>query len=364
MTNSNFKIPRRSRMKKHYDTIFFIGRFQPFHKGHMSVVMQALEEHTPNDFIFIVGSTNKTGTPKNPFSFASVTEIIQRSLSSIKNDTHTVFDYVSVPDYTYNDSLWLTRVQEIMSSYKAPDDETAIIGFKKDDSSYYLDKFPNVDLIEADDTTGLSATDIRDKMFTARQNDILTEINMDIPVGASDFMYNWVHTDKFSDLREEYASNLDYDPTKYDNTVLVTADAVVHCDGHILMIKRGQNPGKGKWALPGGFIDKGERVVDAIFRELKEETKIDVPIGKIRNSLKGIDYFDDISRSQRARTITFAGFIDIRGEKKLPKVKGADDAAEAFWVPISELISRSTDFADVHEDHGDIAREMINRYYR
>lgn len=350
-------------MKKKYNTLIYIGRFQPFHKGHLSVVERALQEHKPDNFVFLVGSTNRTGTVKNPFSFNEVVDQIMRSIQH--TPMGTIFDYHKLADYTYDDATWLSQVQQAITSYSPPNHNVAIIGHKKDESSYYLDKFNNVDVIEYDDVTGISGTDIREALYTNTYGaSHFDTVNRFIHPNAHDTVLRQLATPQFEQVMDEYKDIVSYDPTKYDNTVLVTSDAVVHCDGHILVIERGQNPGKGKLALPGGFIDKGERVVDAIFRELKEETKIDVPIGKLRNSLKGIDYFDDVNRSLRARTITFAGFIDIRGEKCLPKIKGSDDATKAMWIPLEKFFVRATEFAEVHEDHGDIARVMINRYYR
>src|SRR5690606_29370871 len=98
----------------------------------------------------------------------------------------------------------------------------------------------------------------------------------------------------------------------------VTVDAVVECMGHVLVVKRKAQPGKGQIGLPGGFINPSERIEDACIRELKEETKIKVPPAKLYNSIARFDVFDHPQRSLRGRTITHAYYIEL-DEPELPK---------------------------------------------
>ena len=97
------------------------------------------------------------------------------------------------------------------------------------------------------------------------------------------------------------------------------------------------NPGKGLFALPGGFVNQNETVRDASIRELREETKIKVPEAVLRGSIRDHETFDDPYRSTLGRVITKAYHFKLPDDITLPKVKGADDAEKAKWVPISEL---------------------------
>lgn len=113
----------------------------------------------------------------------------------------------------------------------------------------------------------------------------------------------------------------------------VTVDAVVFqpTDNNslkILLIERLQDPFKGMWALPGGFVDEQETLEEAVSRELEEET-----------GLKGIklyqlEAFSAPGRDPRHRTISIAfwGFC-----KKAPRLQPGSDAAEARWVNIEQL---------------------------
>jgi bifunctional NMN adenylyltransferase/nudix hydrolase len=136
-----------------------------------------------------------------------------------------------------------------------------------------------------------------------------------------------------------------------------TVDAVILCNGHVLMVERGEWPGKGQLALPGGFLAQDETLFESCVRELFEETRIhkSVPPAKIRNACvnRAATTFDDPFRSVRGRTVTHVYRFDLQ-ESVLPKVKGADDARKALWVPIGTIRPEKC-----FEDHGHIIRMML-----
>ena len=124
---------------------------------------------------------------------------------------------------------------------------------------------------------------------------------------------------------------------------MVTVDAAVFTVRdrvlEILLIQRGHEPAKGKWALPGGFLEMDEELVDAAARELKEETGL----SGIALTLAGV--FGTVGRDPRGRVITttFAGLVDWREHAP----KGGDDAVEARWFAV-------TDLPELAFDHGDM----------
>jgi 8-oxo-dGTP diphosphatase len=124
----------------------------------------------------------------------------------------------------------------------------------------------------------------------------------------------------------------------------VTVDAVVFRDGaepSVLLIKRGRDPHLGKWALPGGFAEMTETLLAATHRELEEET------GLTNLSLQFLHYFDAVDRDPRERTLSLA-FWGVVGTGA-DAVKGADDAADVRWQPLSALPPLAFDHADVLE---------------
>jgi bifunctional NMN adenylyltransferase/nudix hydrolase len=140
---------------------------------------------------------------------------------------------------------------------------------------------------------------------------------------------------------------------------------------------RGAEPGKGLWALPGGFLNQNERLSDAVIRELIEETGISLAEGKkakditieiLKGSIREKEVFDAPDRSMRGRTITHAFFIRLDDTKPLPFVKGQNapleetggvvevETAKAFWLPIDEALNRSDQW---FEDHHSIIETLI-----
>lgn len=111
----------------------------------------------------------------------------------------------------------------------------------------------------------------------------------------------------------------------------VTADSVVFCndsDGlSVLLIERANEPFKGCWAFPGGFMEMEEDAEDCAKRELKEETGLEI------RTMRQLGAFTDVDRDPRGRMVSIAYYAII--EKS--DVKGSDDAAQARWFQIDSI---------------------------
>lgn len=100
---------------------------------------------------------------------------------------------------------------------------------------------------------------------------------------------------------------------------------------NVLLMKRGIEPSKGKWALPGGFIRIDESIEDAAKRELFEETGVkDVYLEQLYT-------FGDVDRDSRGRVITVAHFALINLEKQGQELRATSDSIDAKWFPISDV---------------------------
>ena|SRR6185369_10896059 len=122
----------------------------------------------------------------------------------------------------------------------------------------------------------------------------------------------------------------------------VTIDAVIARDGKILLIKRGVEPFKGFWALPGGYVEWDETVEDAVKREVLEETGLTV------KSLKLIGVYSNPRRHPR-QCIDVAYAAEIEGE-----VVAGDDATEFKWESIKNI-------SELAFDHGKIVNDYLNK---
>ena len=116
----------------------------------------------------------------------------------------------------------------------------------------------------------------------------------------------------------------------YPRPALTTDCVVFGFDGHemkILLIERGNEPYKGYWAIPGGFLNMDENATQGALRELEEETGLKL------NYIKEFGTFSDVNRDPRERVVSI-GFYALA---KKADVKGGDDAAKAQWFPLNEL---------------------------
>ena len=121
--------------------------------------------------------------------------------------------------------------------------------------------------------------------------------------------------------------------------VTLTADILVVWRGMLLLIKRGKSPYQGCWALPGGKLGEGETLEEAAYRELYEETGVDV------TRLQFVGLFDAPDRDPRGRYISAAYLATIPYMTDV-EVQAGDDAAVACWFPLNTLPS---DLAFDHE---------------
>lgn len=125
----------------------------------------------------------------------------------------------------------------------------------------------------------------------------------------------------------------------------VTTDCIVVTKGEekeILLIQRGIEPFMGSWALPGGFVEIDEDLMDAAKRELLEETGLKV------DEMTQFGTYGKPGRDPRGRTISVVYSIEI--EKKV-EVNGMDDAREAKWFNLKSLPSLAFDHEDIMKDY-------------
>lgn len=338
-------------MSKKYDTLVLIGRFQPFHKAHLEIVKRATA--LTNQLVIIVGSSFQPRTYKNPFTFEERKSMIKSATAGLDLQIYVEPNI----DTMYNDQAWAVRVQGIISKYRILGGAgVGIIGHKKDETSFYLDMFPQWTLEEVPMFEPLNATDIRD-LYLRKHSHQGFIMNV-VPEPVYEFLLDFTATKDYQQIireREFIAEhNKQYSSLKYP-PIFSTADAVVICSGHVLMIKRRAEPGRGLWALPGGYVNANsdKSVEAAMLRELREETMIKVPAPVLKGSIVRSKVFDAIDRSPRGRIITHAFHIQLP-DGELPKVKGSDDAEKARWVPIAEVRSE-----DCFEDHFEILQHFV-----
>lgn len=336
-------------MNKPFDFSIFIGRFQPFHAAHLSLVHKALE--LAETAIIMIGSYKKAPSPKHPFSGEEREAMIRATLTPEENDR---VKFILMRDYLYNDPMWLASASQQVSEMTNDSESVVLVGHDHDDTSYYLEQFPqwqkhlipNLDHFP-------HATEIRYLYFT---HDVAYK--KCLPPKIAEYMDNFKKTDEFNDLKNYFDAVRDA-KDKWAGAPFVpifqTVDAVVIKSGHILCVRRGKAYGGGQIALPGGFLEPREVRRAGAIRELKEETAIAIDKKILNAAIKAEHTFDLPDRSERGRTITTAYFIDL-GNGPLPKVKGSSDADKAWWMPLNEFFTREEEF---FEDHWHIIQFFV-----
>ncbi len=357
----------------------FICRAQGYHIGHQSVVKQGLEE---SDLLIVaLGSSNRSRDLYNPFTTEEREGVIRADSEGARlAPLAKRLQFVHLDDHMYNDALWEQHVQQkirdkVYDNYGPTEVDIRLIGLEKDGTSYYLKKFPqwgNVPVKPSENCMTpqgkslISATLVRSLFF--EHGVVPAQI---LPESTIAFMEKFRESSTYHHLVEEHEFNERHkDPYKglkwghIDQCV----DSVVIQSGHALMVERGAMPGRGLYALPGGYIEEYEDFETAALRELVEETKLrftekdkpDITERILKGSLKYSRRFADPHRSMRGRIITEAFLFNLEPRENLPWIRGGSDAKRAFWMPLSEINPR-----ECFEDHYFIIQEMVrgmNRY--
>ena len=117
----------------------------------------------------------------------------------------------------------------------------------------------------------------------------------------------------------------------YPDQPIVGIGAVIINEGKIALIKRGNEPSKGKWTIPGGLVELGESPEQAVIRETKEETGLDVENPRL------IDVVSNVDLDEKGKVKYHYVIIDYFVHVKAGTAQAASDAVELRWVPFDEV---------------------------
>jgi 8-oxo-dGTP diphosphatase len=117
----------------------------------------------------------------------------------------------------------------------------------------------------------------------------------------------------------------------YPDQPIVGIGIVIVCNGKIVLVKRGNEPSKGKWSIPGGLVDLGESLEQAVIREAKEETCLEVENPVL------IDVVDNVELDPKGAVKYHYVIIDYIVRVKCGDLQAASDVAELLWVLFDEV---------------------------
>jgi bifunctional NMN adenylyltransferase/nudix hydrolase len=308
--------------------------------------------------LILIGSANQPRTPKNPWTYDERVAMIKGALPPSVRDRVT---FEPLRDRPYNEEQWLESVQRLIHRHRNGAKKVSLVGYTKDESSYYLKKFPQfAPHVEAPVKETINATDLRVAYFKRK---FMTAAPLYLPSNVIDMLNDFEKTEAYQYILDEqkfldqHAAKWAFAP--YEPT-FNTGDSVVVQSGHILLIQRDNAPGAGLWALPGGYLDPSDRTyLDAAIRELIEEARIDLLEAILRRSVTEQKIFMNPGRSLRGRIITEAALIHLEQHGTgLPKVRPASDARKAKWFTFAQFRQMES---VMFEDHFHIGEYFINK---
>ena len=118
---------------------------------------------------------------------------------------------------------------------------------------------------------------------------------------------------------------------KYPDNPFVGVGAVISGGDRVILIRRGKEPGYGRWSIPGGAVKIGEGLREALIREVREETGLEVKVGPM------VEVLDRIVKDNEGRVAYHYVLIDYVCSVCGGKLSPDTDALEARWVSIEEL---------------------------
>ena len=123
----------------------------------------------------------------------------------------------------------------------------------------------------------------------------------------------------------------------------VAVGAIVRRAGHLLLVRRGRPPAEGDWSIPGGRVEPGEMLAEAVVRELAEETGLDGVCGPF------VGWVERIGQDRHFVILDFEVMVD--GDRA---VRAGGDAAEARWWPVEKIagLRLADGLAEFLHDHG------------
>lgn len=350
-------------------TYTYIGRFQACHWIHANTMQHAIDNS--DHLIVQVGSSQIARDERNPFTFEERKQVIEAICEPMlqlhrEHGRSKRLTVLPLHDYTYTNNKWLQEVQENVQQATHSTDIT-LVGSMKDGTSFYLEMFPQWKQAFLPVVPGVGSTAIRKAFF---EDGTIID---DLPEPTKEFMRKFFYR---KNGEVYHAIKAEYDFHKKHNApfnllsfppVFVTGDAIVVCAGHVLLIERKNIPGKGLWAMPGGYFDTGfsknkttgefeytgnadANPVETAIRELYEETRLKVAKGVLEGAIRKHATFADPMRSLRGRIVTEAVHIQLK-DTVLPKVKGCTVETSgygAFWLPLSEIKANRHMFFEDH----------------
>ncbi|MGZ3304861.1 MAG: NUDIX domain-containing protein [Asticcacaulis sp.] len=329
-------------MAQIHECIAVIGRFSPFDNGHMAMIDRA--RAMASRVLFIVTAADMARACRYPFTATEREAMIRAAVGEGP-------DIAFIRGHAYDEDAWLIDADVVLPAM------AAIMAVPADVPAERLRRLgrPQID--------GGGPVLDRDTFLDAFYGDF-PALEPKVPAAVFAWMSAFRETEPFQAVAAEQRYTIDYrqswESAPYPVVFLTVDTLIIHPDPdsvpHILLIRRARIPGKGQWAMPGGFVEPGEWLRAAALRELREETGMGGTDEDLLSRLVATQVFDDPERASRGHVVTHAYHFEFPAGP-LPPVKGGDDAEQALWLPLSDLPGLRGQF---FEDHGSMIEFFLD----
>lgn len=325
-----------------FDIVVQIGTFQPWLHAHQLALDSALQQ-APRVALLLAGATQAPSV-RHPFSLEQRAELLRLSISAGQRSRIAVYALRE----TYPPGAdW----QAVLAALEPAGGSAPRLAVQAE---------PGLPSAARTGAVALPYPHPGDAAAAWRQSALAAGPPPAMPPpcaatpDAEAWLAEWLEGTQCTRLREEWEAleqdRLAWSTAPYPVTK-VTVDCVIECAGHVLLIQRGRAPGRDLYALPGGFIDVDETLLQSARRELAEETGVDLG----NEAPRGSAVFDAPWRSQRGRVITHAYHFVLEAARP-PTPQAGDDASHARWVALDRLPALA---GRMHDDHALILAHFL-----
>lgn len=183
-----------------YETALYIGRFQPFHNGHLRTLQKAME--LAKRVVVGIGSDGVEMDYRNPWSSSERMGMIRGALPYNTPEGKVVFGFLQ--DYPYSNEEWANQVIALVQRYTLHNvyqhKTVMITGVKKDASSFYLDMFPMWDFVEGSLDEMMNGTDVRNSYFGGDPIEIWSA---HLPESTKEFLLDYQTTERYRLFKQQ-----------------------------------------------------------------------------------------------------------------------------------------------------------------
>jgi bifunctional NMN adenylyltransferase/nudix hydrolase len=308
-----------------YDFCVFIGRFQPFHKGHQHTVKIALQQS--KKLIVVLGSYRLAPAPRVPWDACDRKKMI---LAAFEKAQHQRFLFVFVRDRLHCEDLWKQNILGEISKHTSTQQKIALIGHCKDSSSFYLKMFPNWDFIETNNYKNIHATDFRENFFLQKNS---LSLYKDIPDGTAKWLRKYQKTKSFQNIKDQFL----WISKKRDQDVVICS-AFVFCGRYILLVKRQTPLCQNLWSLPEIVSLGQESLLKLSLQAVQKETCFQW-MEKLESCYCAEAYFECAENSSLGRQRKYV-FCYKWADPLLPEVFPGQEIKNVEWILLDDLYLR------------------------